>query len=46
MHILFYNRDMFLQITKVMANMGKLFIFFLHLLLLDLQGNATIIKSL
>ena len=26
--------------------MGKLFIFFLHLLLLDLQGNVAIIKSL
>ena len=38
MQILFYNRYIFLQITKSYGHMGKLFIyFFLHLILLDLQ---------
>ena len=49
MQILFYNRYIFLRITKVMAIwVSSLFIFFffLNLLLLDLQGNIAIIKSL
>ena len=46
MQSLFYNRY-FLQIMQITLVMGKLFLFFfLHLLLLDLHGNVTIIKSL
>ena len=48
MQILFYNRYIFLQITKVMALWTSyLFILFLSSpLLLDLQGNVAILKSL
>ena len=53
MQILFYNRYIFLQITKVVAIWASyfffcffVFFFVLHLLLLDLQENVAIIKSL
>ena len=36
----------FLQLTKVMAILASYLFFFLHILLLDLQENVAIIKSL
>ena len=44
MQILFYNRYVFLQITKVLVIWARYWFFFL--LLLDLQGKVAIIKSL
>ena len=47
MQILFYNRYIFLQMTKSYGHVGKLFFFiffFLHLLLLDLQGMLPLLN--
>ena len=50
MQILFYNRYIFCKYLKFRSygqvTMYLLFFFFKHLLLLDLQGNVAIIKSL